>query len=132
MATLRRDGFVSVGPRIAGANGTLVTKTFNQPAGSLFVNVDVTQRCDPSQCGTTTLQVIAVSGSTRIAANPIVASASVPVSGQLPATPPNATALGDYRELKVQWMAPPPSAGQQAHLEFAMLGGGQLYSYWFA
>ena len=71
-------------------------------------------------------------GGKRVAAAPIVATASVPVSGQLPATPPNATALGDYRELKVRWPTSPAGAGAQVHLEFAMQGGGQLYSYWFA
>ena len=44
---------------------------------------------------------------------PIVATASVPVSGQLPATPPNATALGDYRELKVRWPTSTAGAGAQ-------------------
>ena len=125
-------GFVSVGPRSPSTNGTLVTKQFAVPSGSLWINADVTQRCDPSACGTTTLQITAVSGGKRVAAAPIVATASVPVSGQLPATPPNATALGDYRELKVRWPTSPAGAGAQMHLEFAMQGGGQLYSYWFA
>jgi hypothetical protein len=126
------SGFVSVGPANLGTDGKIVTKPFRAPAGELWLNVDVTQRCDPSHCGNTTLSIAAVlADGTRVHSTAVVASASVPATGIIKSMP-NSTALGDHIALKVRWQGTPPTLeGAMLHLEFR-LHGARLYSWWFA
>ena len=125
-------GFVSVGPASAGTDGKIVTKPFRAPAGKLMLNVDVTQHCDPSRCGNTTLSVAAVhADGKRSLSAPVVAATSVPPTGMLTPPLPNASALGDHAALEVRWEGDPPALeGNLLHLEFR-LHGARLFSWWF-
>jgi hypothetical protein len=101
LAVLRRDGFISLD---AGeAEGTVLTKPFTPPGGSLFVNVDAPR------------------GSLRVEA--------LDAGGQVVAV--SAHLAGDLPREKVKWEDGSIEAleGQQVALKFS-LRDASLYSYW--
>ncbi len=102
LVTLRRDGFVSLdaGPAV----GTLVTKSFVPPSGTLHLNVDATS-------GDVGVEVISS-------------------KGQVVAKSQHVT--GDHRRIKLTGIADLEKQADQAPLQLRItLLHAKLFSYWF-
>ena len=112
LATLRRDGWVSVGPATPNTTATLTTKTFTAPAGSLYINADASRSGVPAciGCAPGAVLVTALVGGKRVPAAPLG---------------------GDMLATAVVWPAGADVAGKTVALEFTVTNAA-LYSYWFA
>ena len=104
LATLRRDGFISLDA--AAQPGHVLTSVFTRPDGRLHVNANLRKP------GRLAVEVLDESGR--------VIATSKPMEGDQPRGP-------------VEWPADPgqASVGDTIQLRFT-LSEGSLYSYWFA
>ena len=100
LALLRRDGFVSVDA--GGEEGTVLTRPFTAPGGTLRVNAD-------ARHGRLKVEVTDQEGQPLAASGPIE---------------------GDHPRLEVPWSARAPTAAGPVRLRFT-LRRASLYSYWF-
>ena len=113
LATLRRDGWVSVGPATPNTTATLTTKTFTAPAGSLYINADASRSGVGAciGCAPGAVPVTALVDGKRVLAAPLA---------------------GDMLATAVAWPGPaPPMAGKTVAPEFAVPNAA-LYPSWFA
>eukprot|EP01046_Picozoa_sp_COSAG06_P036349 COSAG06_NODE_3998_length_4675_cov_11.970935_3_plen_229_part_00 len=112
LATLRRDGWISIGGATPNTTATLTTKEFTAPAGTLFINADASPSGSPTclGCSPGEVRVTLLLGGQRVAAAPLG---------------------GDMLATAVAWPVVPSTAGKTVALEFAVTNAA-LYSYWFA
>lgn len=101
LATLRRDGFVSLD---AGAEtGTLVTRPFLLPPGALHLNVDATS-------GEAKVEILDANG------EPMATTSSI---------------SGDHRNIRISELKNRPATMQSPARLAITLRHAKLYSYWF-
>eukprot|EP01045_Picozoa_sp_COSAG04_P008551 COSAG04_NODE_476_length_13722_cov_16.614707_6_plen_236_part_00 len=113
LASLRRDGWVSLGPAAPNSTATVTTKTFTAPKGTLYINADASRSGVGAciGCAPGAVLVTALVGGKRVPAAPLG---------------------GDMLATAVAWPSPAPAlAGETVALEFKVTNAA-LYSYWFA
>jgi hypothetical protein len=115
LATLRRDGWVSIQAAKPNSTATLTTKTFTAPAGKLYINADASESGTPTcigcRMGEVRVTLLLSGGTHRVAAAPL---------------------SGDMLATEVEWpVGSGTVSGKVIALEFQVIQAA-LYSYWFA
>ena len=116
LATLRRDGWVSVGPAMPNSTAIVTTKKFIAPmSGKLYINADASRSGVRACLG-------CIPGAVVVKA--LVNDKNIS----------STTLRGDMLSTLVEWSGAPQGfhlGGEMVALEFAVTNAA-LYSYWFA